>query len=264
MSPRGEAARPADTSSADVNGTASYVYGIVPVDVEVEPGTEGVGEPGGQVGLVTFGEIAALVSDVRADRPLGRPRDLRAHQTLLDQTAAEVPVLPFRFGAVLTGSDAVLEELLKPYHDAFVDALREVEGRTQYVVNARYDERTILREVLEENEEAATLRERIAGLPEDATRNERMRLGEIIEHAIAGKRETDTATVLEALSDVYEQLVVRDVGHEREAAHVAALVERDRQAEFEEAVDELARRWSGRVEVRLLGPMAPYDFVGTA
>ncbi|MFD2355504.1 GvpL/GvpF family gas vesicle protein [Nonomuraea ferruginea] len=70
--------------------------------------------------------------------------------------------------------------------------------------------------------------------------------------------------MLEALSDVCEQLVVRDVGHEREAAHVAALVERDRQAEFEQAVDELARRWSGRVEVRLLGPMAPYDFVGTA
>ncbi|MFG1948567.1 GvpL/GvpF family gas vesicle protein [Nonomuraea sp. NPDC048826] len=247
-----------------MNGSAAYVYGIVPVDVEVEPGTEGVGEPAGEVRLVPFGEIAALVSDVEVSRPLGRPGDLRTHQRLLDQTSAEVPVLPFRFGAVLTDADAVVEELLKPYHDDFVGALRDVEGRTQYVVNARYDEQAILVEVLGENGEAEMLRRRIAGQPEAVTRNERMRLGEIIEGAIAEKRETDTATVVEELSDLCEQVVVRDPGHERDAAHVAVLVTQDGQAEFEQAVDELAGRWQGRAEVRLLGPMAPYDFVGTS
>ncbi|MEU5867288.1 MULTISPECIES: GvpL/GvpF family gas vesicle protein [unclassified Nonomuraea] len=264
MSPRDRAAEAEETSPASVNGSASYVYGIVPTDVEVEPGTEGVGQPAGEVRLVPFGQIAALVSDVEVDRPLGRPKDLQAHQRLLDQTAAEVPVLPFRFGAVLTDSDAVVEELLKPYHDQFADALQEVEGRTQYVVNGRYDEQAILREILRENGEAADLRQQIAGLPEDATRNERMRLGEIIEGTIADKREVDTAAVVDELSDVCEQLVVREPAHERDAAHVAALVERGKTAEFEQAVDELTRRWSGRVEVRLLGPMAPYDFVGTS
>jgi hypothetical protein len=240
------------------------VYGIVPVDVEVASGTEGVGEPAGQVRLVPFGEIAALVSDVQVGRPLGRPRDLRAHQRLLDLTAEEVPVLPFRFGAVLTSTDAVVEELLKPYHDEFAEDLRELEGRTQYVVSAMYDEQAILREILEENEEAASLRQRIAGRPEELTRNERMLLGEIIERSIAERREADTATVVEELSEPVEQIVVRDAHHERAAAHVAVLVEQARRGELEEAVDELARRWSGRVEVRLLGPMAPYDFVGTS
>lgn len=234
------------------------------MDVEVEPGTEGVGEPAGQVRLVTFGQIAALVSDVEVDRPLGRPQDLQRHQRLLDQTAAEVPVLPFRFGAVLTNSDAVVEELLKPYHDEFADGLQELEGRTQYVVNATYDERAILGEILRENGEAEALRQQIAGRPEELTRNERMRLGEIIERAIEDKREVDTATVVDELSDLSEQVVVREAGHERAAAHVAVLVEQDRHAELEQAVDELSRRWSGRVEVRLLGPMAPYDFVGTS
>lgn len=258
MSPRGT------EEPAGVNGSASYVYGIVPADVEVEPGTEGVGDPAGQVRLVPFGEIAALVSKVGTDRPLGRPRDLQAHQRLLDQAAAEVPVLPFRFGAVLTDTEAVVEELLKPYHDEFAGTLREPEGRTQYVVNARYDERAILGEVLRENDEAAALRERIAGTSEDATRNERIRLGEIIERAVAAKREADTAAVVEDLRGLCEELAVRDPAHERDAAHVAALVRQDRRAEFERAVDELASRWSGRAEVRLLGPMAPYDFVRTS
>jgi hypothetical protein len=31
----------------------------------------------------------------------------------------------------------------------------------------------------------------------------------------------------------------------------------------EDALTELAEAWSGRANVRLLGPMAPYDFVVT-
>jgi len=37
----------------------------------------------------------------------------------------------------------------------------------------------------------------------------------------------------------------------------------DRREELEQAATELADRWSGRVEFRLLGPLAPYDFVTT-
>jgi hypothetical protein len=31
---------------------------------------------------------------------------------------------------------------------------------------------------------------------------------------------------------------------------------------MEQVIDDLARDWAGRIEVRLLGPMAAYDFVG--
>ncbi|MEV0390903.1 GvpL/GvpF family gas vesicle protein [Nonomuraea sp. NPDC050643] len=264
MPQRRQASRPEESAGARTDSSASYVYGIVPGDVEMAPGIEGVGEPAGQVRLVTFGQIAALVSDVEADRPLGRPADLQAHQRLLDQTAMEVPVLPFRFGAVLTSPEAVVEELLKPNHDTFVDGLQQLEGLAQYVIKARYDERAILTEILEESREAAELRRRIAGLPADATRNERIRLGEIIERTIAGKRETDTETVVEDLLDLCEQVVLRNPSHERDAAHVAVLMEQGRQAELEQAVDRLASQWSGRVEMRLLGPLAPYDFVTTS
>jgi hypothetical protein len=32
---------------------------------------------------------------------------------------------------------------------------------------------------------------------------------------------------------------------------------------MEQAIEDLARGWDGRIEVRLLGPMAAYDFAGT-
>lgn len=32
---------------------------------------------------------------------------------------------------------------------------------------------------------------------------------------------------------------------------------------MEQAIEDLARGWDGRIEVRLLGPMAAYDFIAT-
>ena len=87
---------------AATTDTAVYIYGIVPDDVQVEEGTTGVGDPAGPVRMVRFRDIAALVSDVSVSRPLGTPEDLLVHEDLLDASAASAPVLPVRFGAVVT------------------------------------------------------------------------------------------------------------------------------------------------------------------
>lgn len=50
---------------------------------------------------------------------------------------------------------------------------------------------------------------------------------------------------------------------EQDAVHVACLAETAKQSELEDAVDRLAREWDGRVELRLLGPVAAYDFIVT-
>ncbi|MEU6744008.1 GvpL/GvpF family gas vesicle protein [Streptosporangium sandarakinum] len=237
----------------------AYVYGIVPADVETEPGTLGVDD--GEVTLVRHGEIAALVSDIVLDRPLGRPDDLLAHEQLLDATAAEVPVLPFRFGAVMTGPKEVVKELLAPHHDEFLAALEDLEGRAEYVIKGRYVEPVIIREVLDENPEAERLREEVRGQPEEATWDARIRLGQMIGEAVAAKRDADTQELVEAVAPLCVAVSVREPTHEQDAAHVAVLVDEERQDEFDEALDDLGDRWAGRIDLRLLGPLAPYDFV---
>ncbi|HWC38079.1 MAG TPA: GvpL/GvpF family gas vesicle protein [Acidimicrobiales bacterium] len=241
--------------------TAYYIYGVVPADVDSDGDASGVGDPPGKVGVVRQGKIAALVSEVHLGRPLGTPEDLSAHQRLLDAVVTEVPVLPLRFGAVMTDANAVKEELLAPPHDEFVAALKELEGRAQYVVKGRYEEDAILSEVLSEVPEAQELRQQLHGQPEDATRNIRIQLGEIINQAVTAKREHDTAKVVDALGPHAVMTAVREPTHEHDAAQVALLVELDRADELENAVEDLVREWEGRVNVRLLGPMAAYDFV---
>jgi hypothetical protein len=263
MSSSTERSRAAGPGQADWSGvsTGSYVYGVVPVDVELDSEARGVGDPPGRIKLVRHGEIAALVSEVTTDRPLGKPQDLMAHQRLLDAAAAEVPVLPLRFGAVMTDEESVVDEFLTPYHDQFLAGLQELEGRAEYVIKGRYIERAILAEVLGENGEAAGLRAEIAGKPEDATWDARIRLGEVINQSVEAKRDADTRAMVDALAPLCVALAVREPTHEQDAAHLAVLVETERQDELEEILDEFGRRWEGRVDLRLLGPLAAYDFV---
>lgn len=242
---------------------AIYVYGIVPADVETEPDARGVGDPPGAVDTIRHGDVAALVSTVDTDTALGTPEDLAAHAALLDGAAAEVPVLPIKFGAVLSSRDDVAEELLAAHHDEFASALRELEGRAEYVVRGRYREDAVLREILAGNAELDRLRDQIRDRPADATRNERMALGEAVMTAISAKRDTDTRIARQALDDLGLRTIVREPTHDQDAVHIACLAETDRQSELEDAVDRLAAEWDGRVDVRLLGPLAAYDFVAS-
>ena len=249
------------TRSKPKKGT--YVYGILPADVEMSSEMPGVGDPAGQIRVVRSDGLAALVSDVDVSKPLGSPEDLTAHQQIVDATAAEVPVLPSRFGAVMASDKAVAEELLDPNHDEFEDALKDLEGRAQFVVKGRYVQEAILSEVLSENRQAARLADKLRDADPDATRDARIKLGEIINDVVTAKRHKDTRALGNAMEGHCVASVVREPTHELDAAHVAFLVDTDEEGEVEQVVDDLARDWEGRIEVRLLGPMAAYDFVGS-
>ncbi|GAF45373.1 GvpL/GvpF family gas vesicle protein [Rhodococcus wratislaviensis] len=253
----------ADDNDNDEGASAAviYVYGIVPADVQPEDDATGVHDA--PIEIVEHGDIAALVSEIDPDQRLGTPADLQAHAHILDGTSHVAPVLPLRFGAVVSDRDAVINELLAEHEDEFAAALNELEGFAQYMVKGRYVEETIVREIVDESPKATALLETIRDQPEELTRDARMALGEIIGQALEAKRDADTRTTLDALSPLTDTVTVREPTHDEDAVQLAVLFEVDRQGELERTVGDLAERWDNRVTMRILGPMAPYDFVVT-
>jgi hypothetical protein len=242
--------------------TGVYVYGILPGDIEIEPGAPGVGDPPGEIRTIRYRDLAALVSDVDLDQPLGRAGDLFTHEELLDSSAASVAVLPLRFGAVLASDDAVAEELLGPHYDEFTAALRLLDGQAEYVVKGRYVERAVLGGVLTEDPEAARLGDQIRGEDPDVTVEQRIRLGEIVAATIEASRQADTRALSEAASEHVTASVVRPPSHELDAVYAAFLVETGKAEGLRQAVERLAEGWRDRIDLKLVGPLAAYDFVG--
>jgi hypothetical protein len=239
--------------------TAVYVYGILGADAQVPEGLTGLG-PSEKVSTIVHGDLAAMVSDVPTDRPLGTRDDLIAHEAVVDAVAAATAVLPMRFPAVVEES-GVVEELLAPHHDRFVAALQDLAGRSQYTLKGRYEEAAVLGEVLEEHPEIRELQREIHGLPEDATYHQRLRLGELVVGAVEERRDAEAEQLLAALEPHVAGAVTRTPPQPDDVVDAAFLVERGHAQAFEDAVEQLGERLHGRVRLRLLGPLAPYDFV---
>jgi hypothetical protein len=122
----------------------------------------------------------------------------------------------------------------------------------------------VLRQILAESQQAARLRETLRQIKsQDATRVERIRLGELVSRAVSAMRVADTRTMGEVLAGHVVASRVREPTHEMDAVHVAVLAELAHQEELADAVGQRARDWQSRITVRLLGPMAPYDFAIT-
>ena len=130
-------------------------------------------------------------------------------------------------------------------------------------MKGRYVEQAVLAEALAEIPEAARLGKQIRGKDPNATRHARIRLGLIINNAIIAKRRADTRALGEVVARHCEASVVREPTHEMDAVHVALLAEIARRDDLEQALSDLASDWEGRIEIRLLGPQAPYDFAPT-
>jgi hypothetical protein len=89
-----------------------------------------------------------------------------------------------------------------------------------------------------------------------------VRLGELVSAALEDKREQDSAIVLDAVLPHVASYAPHTVAGIDRALDVAFLVDEPARAGFEDALEAVAEAMHERVRLQLLGPMAPYDFVG--
>jgi len=239
--------------------TATYVYGLVRAEAKLPSGLDGLG-PSGRVGTIAHQQVAAIVSDVPTDRPLGTRDDLLAHERVLDAVAERTAVLPMRFPAVVE-EDGVVSELLAPNQNRFVEALARLDGLVQFTVKGRFEREPVLREIAQADDRIIALRDQVSGQPEDATYYDRIRLGELVVTAMQQRRDEVGRRVLERLQPCAEDISPRRLVEPDEVVNAAFLVGRDRIKKFDDALDGVARELAGRVRFRLVGPLAPYDFV---
>jgi len=239
--------------------TGKYVYGVVRATDGSWSKLKGLnGEP---VSPVAVGELAALTSDVPDEFLEAGREELLTHSRVLEEALEQGTVLPMRFGVVFPDERAVSDELLAPHADELEAQLREMDGKVEISLKVLHDEETILQEILAEIPEAAELRRSIQGKPEDATYYERIRLGELVAHALEDKREQTGPAIVDRLSPQAVAVQVGDPVHERMALNASFLVERKNLERFDKAVDELGEEQGGRIRLRYNGPLPPHSFV---
>ena len=249
-----------DTQSASsteetTHRVGTYVYGVVRPGVSVDVGGED-GVP--EVRLVEAGDLAALVSD----SPEKASREaVLSHNRVLEAALDDSPVVPLRFGFVMTDDDAVRTEILEAHHDELAKLLERFEGRVQFALKVYYHEDAIVADILAGEPELARLRDETRGQPEDATYKQRVRLGELLNKAIERRRERDGKEILDGLQPLAEAVALEGPEDELMLANVVFLLERDRLEEFNATLEEIAGERAELMRFRLIGPMPAYNFI---
>jgi hypothetical protein len=240
--------------------TGCLVYGVVDPDTVLPDGLRGVDDE--PVHVVRNGVVAAVVGPYRLDRPAGRRAELVAFGSVLDALVAAGPVVPVRFGSVMHDEQQVLTDLLETDGHYFRELLDEVRGRVQLNLRATYLEDVVLEEVVRSDPRVAELRAATRELPEEAAYGARVELGELVARHLEVKRELDAESVLDVATRHSTAHAVRGGSGLTHVVDVALLVEEDRRADLEQDLEDLAEVVHERMRLRLVGPLAPYDFVG--
>ncbi len=240
---------------------AEYVYGVVDRAAKAPPGDGVAGAP---PRVIDGDRVGALVSKV-PDQPLTLGRDdALAHARVLADAMTHGTVLPMRFGVVMEDADDVRTRLLAAHEGELSEQLDLLAGKVELSVRATYEQEQLLREVLNEDQSIAGLRDSLQGRPEDATYYARIELGERVSAAVERKREGDANRIIEALSLTSLAVQAAASQHERVVVHASFLVQGDRLGEFDEVLEALARAHAGRIRFTCSDAMPPHSFVSFA
>lgn len=224
-----------------------YVYGIVPAGCRVDAECE----------LVESGPIAAVTGS--RDRGPGTAEDVRKHDRVVAEFVRRgTPILPIRFGAVAKGQETLARDFLDPNVDMLERALAEVTGRVQYTVRIGYIRDAVVRAVSVQDPAVAAAR---AAVGEDPSHGAQVRLGEVVIEAINRRRAGDAAKISAALEPHADRVRSTPATDPDRLGDVAALVLSEQAEAFEAAVEDLAARHADALTVKLIGPIAAYDFV---
>ncbi len=240
---------------------ATYVYGVV------EPGADapsGRGIDDASLGLVAGHGVAAIVSEV-PDQAVRLGRDaMLVHARVLERALDQGTVLPMRFGVVMSGSDDVRERLLRDHAAVLQSRLLEFAGKVEIRIRGVYDETRLMRTIVRDNPEIATLNRTVRAGHPDATYYERIRLGELVAAAVERRREHDARIITEALAEHALDVDVGQPMHERVVVNASFLLARSALEPFDKTLDRTAADYEGAIRFKYTGPLPPHSFVSFA
>jgi hypothetical protein len=244
-----------ETAAGSLIGAGSlYVYGLTWAG-RGRAGGRGIGDA--EVELLEHGELAAIVSAMSVGPLRAKRRDLLRHSDVLQQAFAHAPVLPFRFGTVLTSEDAA-NDLLAARYEELVALLQRFEGTSELRLRANFVEQPVLAEIVQEDARIARLREATRAV--DAADPRRVALGEAVAGALAAKRAAAADEIVASLAAHALDVRVEEQREELEVVRASFLVGARAVPAVERAAEKLAKRHARRITFDLIGPMPPHSF----
>ncbi|PYS77428.1 MAG: gas vesicle synthesis GvpLGvpF [Acidobacteria bacterium] len=237
-----------------------YVYCIIETKEPRSFGPIGIGGRGDEVYTVHHDGLAAVVSNTPIQVYDPTRENVFAHEQVNETVMREFTVLPMAFGVLFRTEDDIME-LMRGTYDALRDVLAKMENKVEFGLKVNWDRERVIAELEEESEEIRNLKEQITSRGAGSTYFARMQLGRLIESALTEKSEAYVREIYAGLRDTAVASRANKPIGDKMIMNAAFLIERDREAEFDAIVKEIASQYEGKLSFKYTGPWPPYNFV---
>lgn len=241
-----------------------YMYCIIRCPETVRFSNRGLGEWGQIVYTITNQDLAVVVSDSPMMEYDNSRRNMMMHTQVLEEVMRDFTILPMRFGTIAPNATAIQQQLLQRRADELRNLLKSMEGRMELGLKAFWYEHAIFQEILEQNPTIRQFRDNLVGRTVEETYYDRIRLGEMIETAMNKKRDEDANLILSRLRPLALETRTNKIITERMILNTAFLVEREREAEFDQTIQALDGELGQRMIFKYVNNAPPYNFVNIA
>ena len=203
--------------------------------------------------------IAAVVSNSPIKKYSVARENLIPHERAIEEVMKAYTVLPVRFATIAEDEKKVLMILEKDY-DKILDLLEKMKGKIELGMKAIFKE-DIYNYILKEHEEIRALKEKLATLPLEKSYYQRMEIGKMVEAALEKEKTNLKEDILNNLSPLALETKTNNTYGERMIINSAFLVEKNKEGEFDQRIQELDEKYGDKVKFKYVGTLPPFNFV---
>jgi len=238
-----------------------YIYCIIGTRQDRNFGPLGIGGRGDEVLTIGYDDLSMVVSSYPLTEVAGTRENMVGHEKVIEEVMREFDsVLPVRFGTIASNADEI-RILVDRRRREFKNALRDMDHKVELGVKAMWkDMDTIFDGIVEENKAIRNLRQYLI---ENGTHNiqARTRLGQLVKKELDKKKERQAEEIADRLRRTsLGYKLNRAIGDEM-FMNAAFLVDRGREKEFDNIMDDLSDEYQDRIKFMYAGPLPVFNFV---
>jgi len=234
-----------------------YLYCIIGGDEGRNFGPIGIGDRGDMVYTIGYKNLSCVVSNTPMTKYVLSRENLMAHERVIEKVMKDYTVLPVRYCTIATSAEEVRNLLRKRYLE-FKGLLKDMDNKVELGLKAFWkDINIIFQEIIDENREIKKLKEKTS----KQNYAQKLGLGKRVKSLLEEKKEKERKQIINVLKgcavDVREGKLVGD----NMIINTAFLVDRSREREFDNHIEDLENTWGERVRFKYVGPVPPFNFV---
>lgn len=230
-----------------------YLYGIIGSENRESFGNIGISSS--EVYTIQYEDVGAVVSDIPEDYEIDIQQAV-THEKTLRKVMKTHTIIPVSFG-VITKNEAEIENILKRARMKFKNTLEKIDNKLQINVKISWDN-AILAAILGENEELRTLSREAKEKATDQSL--RIKLGRKVKSVLDERKNEYVKNIYHALRSLSDEFKENKTTDQDTVMNASFLVDRKREQEFYNQLDELEKKYEKKLKFLAVGPLPPYNF----